>query len=269
MSGGAQVRALQPGYLIVGNWKMNKGPAEAPALADAIVGAVGSPRCAVAICPSFVSLPAVMARLEGSPVALGAQTCATAQSGAFTGEVSPTMLSEVGVRYVILGHSERRQHSGETDASVAARIRAALDAGLRPILCVGESEAQRECGETEALLSGQLKGALGGLSGDQMAKVAVAYEPIWAIGTGKTATEAQAEATCAFIRGQLSELFDDDIAARTPILYGGSMNAQNAAGLLSCPNINGGLVGGASLKPDDFAAIVAAADRLEAENHVG
>lgn len=253
----------KPGYLIVGNWKMNKGPAEAKALTADIVRAVGDTRCTVAICPSFISLAAVSGQLKDSPILLGAQNCAEKESGAYTGEVSPAMLKEVGVSYVILGHSERRQHYGEGDSLIAARLRGALGAGLLPILCIGESEQQREKNLTEQLLSAQLEGALSGLTAADIKNIAIAYEPVWAIGTGKTATTEQAEQACAYIREQLRLMFDDITADGTKILYGGSMNAENASALLSCQSINGGLIGGASLKSYDFAEIAAAASRLE------
>ena len=251
--------STKPGFLIAGNWKMNKGPADAAALAADLRAAIGTPGCGVVVCPPFVSLVSVQEALAGSGIAVGAQNCHFEDSGAFTGEVSAAMLVGMGVAYVILGHSERRTLFGETDTGVARRLTGVLNAGLKPIVCVGETLEQREAGTTEAVLETQLRAAFESISRTDVLTAAVAYEPVWAIGTGRTATEPQAEETCAYIRGWLAERFSADTADRLQILYGGSMNAGNAAGLLACPNINGGLIGGAALKPADFAAIVEAA----------
>ena len=190
---------------------------------------------------------------------VGAQNCHWATSGAFTGEISAQMLAEMGVEYVIIGHSERRQYFGETDQTVNARTRAALDAGLKVILCVGEVLEQREQGVTEEVVSMQTKIALGGVSEQELQNIVIAYEPVWAIGTGKTATADQAEEVCAAIRKVVGELYGEDAARGLTVQYGGSMNAENAAELLAKPDVDGGLIGGASLKADQFAVIVGAA----------
>ena len=243
--------------VIAGNWKMNKTPAEARELAGAIA-ANDKIGCEVVICTPFVDLFAAKEAIAGSKVHLGAQNVHWAESGAFTGEISAAMLKEVGVEYVIVGHSERRQYFGETDETVNARTKAALAKGLKVILCVGESLEQRQKGVTADVITSQIRSDLAGLTAQEMKDVVIAYEPVWAIGTGLTATKEQAQEVCALIRSLLKDLFGADTAADTTIQYGGSMNAGNAADLLSMPDIDGGLIGGASLKPADFAAIIAA-----------
>jgi triosephosphate isomerase len=243
--------------VIAGNWKMNLGGVQTKALLEALLPLVGGEDCRVVVCPPFTSLAAA-AMIRDSRVALGAQNCHWEPKGAFTGEISADMLRELDVSYVIVGHSERRQYFGETDRTAGLRLRAALRAGLTPILCVGERLEEREAGLTDRICAGQIEGALKGLPPEDIERVVVAYEPVWAIGTGRTATAQQANETIGVIRGALKSLFGADAAQRIPILYGGSMNAQNAAALLAQPEIDGGLIGGASLKAEDFAAIVAA-----------
>ena len=245
---------------IAGNWKMNKTPAEARTLAAAVKAALaGWDKADVALCPPFVCLPAVAEALRGSKLALGAQNVFWKDSGAYTGEISPAMLTAVGCRHVILGHSERRQYFGETDATVNQRLKAVLAAGLAPIVCIGETLAEREAGTTERVVRTQVEGGFAGLAAAEMATVTVAYEPVWAIGTGKTATPAQAQEVHAFIRGLLGRKFGDAVAQAARIQYGGSVNPGNAKGLLEQPDIDGALVGGASLKAEDFVQIVRAA----------
>jgi triosephosphate isomerase len=236
---------------------MNKTPSEAAELAAAIAKIEGA-KCEVVICPPFVDLFFAKKALEGSNVKLGAQNCHWKESGAFTGEISADMLIEVGCEYVILGHSERRQYFGETDETVNLRTKAALEKGLKTIVCVGETREEREGGITEQVIDRQIRLGLKDLTPEQMANVVIAYEPVWAIGTGLTATNEQAEEVCAFIRKLIAELFGQAVAEETTIQYGGSMNAGNCAALLAMPNIDGGLIGGAALKPADFAVIVEA-----------
>ncbi|HZS39929.1 MAG TPA: triose-phosphate isomerase [Polyangia bacterium] len=241
---------------ICGNWKLHKTIAESLELATAIKNAVGPLRdVEVAIAPVFTSLHAVAKRLEGSQVALAAQNCFWEDQGAWTGEVSAKLVADVGCTYVILGHSERRQHFGELDAAVNLKVKAALKHGLGPIVCVGETDKERDAGETFGRVRTQLDGGLAGLGHADAEKLTIAYEPVWAIGTGRTATPQQAEEVHAFIRGILGEKFGD-AAERIRIQYGGSVKPDNAAALLSQPNIDGALVGGASLKADDFLKIV-------------
>ncbi len=243
--------------IIAGNWKMNKTPSEAAELAAAIAD-IKDATCEVVICPPFVDLFYAKRAIEGSQVKLGAQNCHWKESGAFTGEISADMLIEVGCDYVIIGHSERRQYFGETDETVNLRTKAALEKGLKVILCVGETREEREGAVTEQVIDRQIRLGLKDLTKEEMAKVVIAYEPVWAIGTGLTATNEQAEEVCKFIRGLIASLFDEAVAEETTIQYGGSMNAANCAELLAMPNIDGGLIGGAALKPADFAVIVAA-----------
>lgn len=247
--------------VIAGNWKMNKTPAEALDLIEGIKPLVKDAGCGVVVCVPYVDLQTVLEAAKGTGIGVGAQNCHWAESGAFTGEVSAPMLRSMGVQYVIIGHSERRTYFGETDATVNKRIRAALDSGLNVILCVGESLEQREQGITAELVALQTKIALGGVSREELARVIIAYEPIWAIGTGKTATSEQANEVCAAIRSTVAALYGRDAADAFTIQYGGSMNAKNAAELLAQPDVDGGLIGGASLKPADFAAIVEAAGK--------
>ena len=244
--------------VIAGNWKMNKTAPETTALIEEIRAAADCKACEVVVCPPFTNLQAACDAAAGSGIQVGAQNVHFAQSGAYTGEISTDMLRALGVTHVIVGHSERRQYFGETDETVNKRLTAALDAGLTAILCVGETEMQREQGVTDEVIRSQLKIALGGVSAEKIAQLIVAYEPVWAIGTGKTATAAQAEEVCAMIRATVRELYGDAAAEGLTIQYGGSMKPGNAAELLSQPDIDGGLIGGAALKAADFAAIIAA-----------
>ena len=246
-------------YVIAGNWKMNKTPAEATALIEAIKPLVKDAACDVVVGVPFIDIPAALEATKGSNIGVAAQNCYWEKSGAFTGEIAADMLAQMGVGYVILGHSERRTYFGDTDATVAKRVRGALDAGLTAILCVGEYLEQREQGITTEIVSMQTKIALEGVSKDELSRVIIAYEPVWAIGTGKTATAEQANEVCAQIRAVIAGLYDQDAANAVTIQYGGSMNAGNAAQLLAMSDVDGGLIGGASLKAEDFATIVAAA----------
>ena len=246
-------------YVIAGNWKMNKTPAEATALIEAIKPLVKDAACDVVVGVPFIDIPAALEATKGSNIGVAAQNCYWEKSGAFTGEIAADMLAQMGVGYVILGHSERRTYFGDTDATVAKRVRGALDAGLTAILCVGEYLEQREQGITTEIVSMQTKIALEGVSKDELSHVIIAYEPVWAIGTGKTATAEQANEVCAQIRAVIAGLYDQDAANAVTIQYGGSMNAGNAAQLLAMSDVDGGLIGGASLKAEDFATIVAAA----------
>ena len=245
--------------VIAGNWKMNKTPAEAKELIAAIAPLVKDAGCEVIACTPFVDLSAAQEAAAGTNIQIGAENCHWEVSGAYTGEISAQMLSSMGVNIVIIGHSERRQYFGETDVTVQKRVRAALDAGLTVILCVGETLEQREQGITSELVAMQTKIALGGVSAEELKRVIIAYEPVWAIGTGKTATAEQANEVCHTIREVIADLYGKDAADAFTIQYGGSMNAGNAAELLAQPDVDGGLIGGASLKPQDFATIVAAA----------
>ena len=246
-------------YVIAGNWKMNKTPDEAAALIEAIKPLVKDAQCEVIVGVPFVDLPAALEAVKGSAIGVAAQNCHWEKSGAFTGEISAEMLKAMQVGTVILGHSERRTYFGDTDVTVAKRVRAGLDAGLRVILCVGEYLEQREQGVTGEVVAMQTKIALGGVSAEELSRIIIAYEPVWAIGTGRTATAEQANEVCALIRATLAGLYDEAAAKAVTIQYGGSMNAANAAELLAQPDVDGGLIGGASLKPQDFATIVAAA----------
>ncbi|MBQ1210613.1 MAG: triose-phosphate isomerase [Clostridia bacterium] len=246
-------------YVIAGNWKMNKTPAEAAALIEEIKPLVKDASCKVVVGTPFIDLQAALDATAGSNIGVAAQNCYWEKSGAFTGEISADMLAKMGVQYVILGHSERRTFFGDNDLTVQKRVRGALDAGLTVILCVGEYLEQREQGITGEICAMQTKIALGGVSAEEMSRVIIAYEPVWAIGTGKTATAEQANEVCHLIRETLAGLYGADVAAATTIQYGGSMNAANAAELLAQPDVDGGLIGGASLKANDFATIVAAA----------
>ncbi len=246
-------------YVIAGNWKMNKTPAEATELIEAIKPLVKDAACDVVVGVPFVDLPAALEAVKGSNIGVAAQNCHWEKSGAYTGEISAEMLKAMNVGYVILGHSERRTYFGDTDVTVQKRVRAALDAGLTVILCVGEYLEQREQGVTGEVCAMQTKIALGGVSKEELSRVIVAYEPVWAIGTGRTATAEQANEVCALIRETVADLYDGEAAAALTIQYGGSMNAANAAQLLAQPDVDGGLIGGASLKPQDFVTIVAAA----------
>ncbi len=247
--------------VIAGNWKMNKTPVEAKELIAAIAPLVKDAGCDVVACTPYVDLWAAQEAAKGTNIQIGAENCHWAKSGAFTGEIAADMLASMGVNIVIIGHSERRQYFGETDVTVHDRTRAALDAGLTVILCVGETLEQREQGITSELVAMQTKIALGGVSAEELKRIIIAYEPVWAIGTGKTATAEQANEVCAVIRETIKELYDNAAGDGITIQYGGSMNAANAAELLAQPDVDGGLIGGASLKPADFAAIVEAATK--------
>ena len=244
-------------YLIAGNWKMNTRSDDASALAKGVVDAVGEdPAVDVALCPPSVYLLGVADAVAGTPVGLGAQNLYPADDGAFTGEINAGMLTDVGCRYVILGHSERRALMGETDEQVSKKLHAALAGNLIPIVCVGETLEDREAGRTEKVVESQIRGSLAGLDEVRAAGIVIAYEPVWAIGTGKTASPEQAEEVHAFLRKLLGELFTNDVAAQIRIQYGGSVKPGNAKELLGQPNIDGALVGGASLKVDDFLGII-------------
>ena len=245
--------------VIAGNWKMNKTPAEAKELIAAIAPLVKDAGCEVVACTPFVDLTSAQEAAAGTNIQIGAENCHWEVSGAYTGEISAQMLTSMGVNIVIIGHSERRQYFGETDVTVQKRVRAALDAGLTVILCVGETLEQREQGITSELVSMQTKIALGGVSEEELKRVIIAYEPVWAIGTGKTATAQQANEVCHTIRECIASVYSQAAADGITIQYGGSMNAGNAAELLAQPDVDGGLIGGASLKPQDFATIVKAA----------
>ncbi len=244
---------------LAANWKMNKTLEEADLFLDRFLPSLGDvTACDFVICPPFTVLSPAADRCRGTPVRIAAQNMHEEQSGAFTGEVSARMLTAVGVEAVVLGHSERRALFAETDEALARKVPAALAAGLEPILCVGESEAQREDGETEAVLRRQLEADLAEIPDERLASVVIAYEPIWAIGTGKTATPEQAEEACEFVRALVAER-DAGAAQAVRVLYGGSVKPDNAGELLGQPDIDGALVGGASLDPDDFLAICKAA----------
>ena len=242
--------------IIAGNWKMNKTPDEARALVEELIPLVADAECDVVVCPPFVDLCPVSKAIKGTNIHLGAQNIHWAKSGAFTGEISADMLKKFGVEYAIVGHSERRRYFGETDATVNMRAKAALENGITPIICVGESLEQRERGETDEFVASQVRGALEGISADDARRVVIAYEPIWAIGTGRTATAEMAEETITVIRKTLRSIFGNDAAETVRIQYGGSMNPQNAASLMAMENIDGGLIGGASLKAEDFSKVV-------------
>ena len=241
--------------LIAGNWKMNGSLAANETLLRELLQGLGQPSCDVAVAVPAVYVAQVQALLQGSQIQLGAQDVSAHDAGAYTGEVSVTMLKDFGVRYVLVGHSERRQYHGETDALVAAKAQQALHAGVTPIVCVGETLAQREAGETEAVVKRQLAAVIHTV-GQCVTELVVAYEPVWAIGTGKTATPEQAQAVHAVLRAQLAAASTH--AEKVPVLYGGSMNAANAEQLLAQPDIDGGLIGGAALKAQDFLKIIAA-----------
>jgi triosephosphate isomerase len=242
--------------VIAGNWKMNKGPKEAAELINELKPLVKEARATVVVCVPAVSFAAAKTALRGSKIKLGAQNVHFKESGAYTGELSVAMLKEAGVEYVIIGHSERRQYFGETDETVNLRVRAAVAGGLTPIICVGEKKEQREAGYTDALVTYQTMIALSGLSADQIKKVIIAYEPVWAIGTGLTATDEQANETIGVIREAIRQKYGKRVSDKVRIQYGGSMNPKNVKGLMAQSEIDGGLIGGASLKAADFAQVV-------------
>jgi triosephosphate isomerase len=246
--------------IVAGNWKMNNDIAQSLALADAVRGALaGISGVEVVLCPPFVALAAVAGRVKGTPILIGAQNMHWQEKGAFTGEVSAPMLSGLA-RYVVIGHSERRRYFGETDDSVNKKVSAALKHGLRAIVCVGENLQQYDAGQTAAIVSGQVRAGLRGSTAADAAHIVIAYEPIWAIGTGRAASGAGANAVCGLtIRGALSDLFGEAAAQGVRVQYGGSVTPANIAEFMRQPDIDGALVGGASLKADDFAQIVRAA----------
>lgn len=241
--------------IIAGNWKMNKTPSEARELVSALVPLVQDAKCDVVVCTPAVDFAAVSEVIKGTNIKLGAENMHWKESGAYTGELSAAMLKESGVEYVILGHSERRQYFGETDATVNQRVLAAVKAGLTPIICVGEKKEEREVGYTNALVTYQTQIALSGLTADEVKNVVIAYEPVWAIGTGLTATDEQANETIGVIREAVRAAYGD-AADDVRIQYGGSMNPKNCKGLMAQPEIDGGLIGGASLKAEDFSKVV-------------
>ncbi|MFM7242678.1 MAG: triose-phosphate isomerase [Planctomycetaceae bacterium] len=248
--------------IVAGNWKMNLDRGQARGLTEAVVRRAAEAGAAeLVLCPPAVYLDGVAAAVAGSPVAVGGQTVHDKASGAFTGEIAAPMLVDLGCRYVIVGHSERRTLFGESDAIVNAKAKAALANGLTPIVCVGETLEEREAGRTESVVAGQVRGSLAGLSAEDVARLVIAYEPVWAIGTGKVATPQQAQDVHAAIRGVLASLTSPAVAETVRIQYGGSVKPDNAAELAAQPDIDGALVGGASLKADDFLGIAAAFGR--------
>ncbi len=242
--------------LVVGNWKMNGSRASVQALLSDLVRAAQSFRPQVVVCPTYVHLAQALEECAATSISVGAQDCSHRQSGAYTGEVAPGMLAEIGCRWVILGHSERRQYHGESDALVAAKLTAAVEAGLQPIVCVGETREQREAGSAEAVVKAQLNCALADQA--DLRTLVIAYEPVWAIGTGLTASPEQAQDMHAFIRASIGDIAGVDPVA-TRVVYGGSVKANNAAQLFAQPDIDGALVGGAALVAADFLAIINAA----------
>ena len=247
-------------YVIAGNWKMNFTPSEATAFINEIKPMVeGKNNCDIIFCAPFVTIASAMEAAKGSNIKIGAQNVHFEEKGAFTGEVSAKMLKEIGVEYVIIGHSERRQYFGETDHTVNLRTKAALAAGLKVLLCLGEVKEERVNGITDEIVSMQTKLDFKDITEEQLANVIIAYEPVWAIGTGLTATPEQADETCGVIRNTIAKIYSKEAAEKIIIQYGGSMNAANAAELLSKENVDGGLIGGASLKAKDFSVIVDAA----------
>ena len=247
--------------VIAGNWKMNKTPAEAKELITAIAPLVKDAGCDVVACVPYVDIATAIEAAKGTNIKIGAENCHWAVSGAFTGEISAEMLKACGVEYVITGHSERRTYFGDTDVTVQKRTRAALDAGLTVIVCVGEYLEQREQGITDELVAMQTKIALGGVTEEELKRIIIAYEPVWAIGTGKTATAEQANEVCSFIRGVVAKRYNKAVADGMTIQYGGSMNPKNAAELLAQPDVDGGLIGGASLKAADFGVLLEEASK--------
>ena len=242
--------------IIAGNWKMNKTPAEAVELVKGLIPLVKDAKCDVVVCPTAVCLPAVAEVIKGTNIKLGAQNVHFAEKGAYTGELSADMLKAVGCEYVIVGHSERRQYFGETDKTVNLRATAAVKAGLTAIICVGEMKDERVDGYTDIIVAYQTKMALKGLTAEELDHVVIAYEPVWAIGTGLTATDEQANETIGVIRKAVARKYGQEVADAVRIQYGGSMNPKNVKGLMAQPEIDGGLIGGASLKAPDFTQVV-------------
>ncbi len=236
--------------IIAGNWKMNLTPSEAKEFVTNLKSKINTDKCDVVLCVPAIDIPVVLDTVKGTNIEVGAQNMHFEENGAFTGEISARMLTDMGVKYVIIGHSERREYFGETDQTVNKKVLKALNNHIIPIICIGETLQQREEGITVDLVRLQTKIALKGVSREQAKNIVIAYEPIWAIGTGKTATSQQAEEVCKAIREVLGEIYNVDIASKIRIQYGGSVNASNASELFSMPNIDGGLVGGASLKPE-------------------
>ena len=248
--------------IIAGNWKMNKTLSEMKAYAEEIRPILPKGKwCETVLCVPFVNIPAAVRLFKDCHIAIGAQNCHYEDHGAYTGEVTAEMLKEVGAKYVIIGHSERRQYYNETDLTVNKKVHAALNAGLQPIVCVGESLDQREAGTTMELIAYQVKAALAGVPAEKMRRVVIAYEPLWAIGTGKTATAEQAGEVCEGIRAVVRKLYGARIARAVTVQYGGAMHPKNAAELLAQADVDGGLIGGAALKPADFVAIINAANQ--------
>lgn len=245
--------------VIAGNWKMNKNRAEARAFMRELIPLVRDAERTVVVCVPYTDLETVLELAGGTGIRVGAENCHWASSGAFTGEISAEMLREMGVEYVIVGHSERRRHFGETNETVRKRVRAALDAGLKIILCVGETPEERDAGITKETIAIEVRTALRGVTKEETGRIILAYEPIWAIGTGKTATAGQAEKEIRFIRELVGEIYDRETAGKRTILYGGSVTPANCGELLSEEDIDGALVGGSSLRASDFAAVVGAA----------
>ncbi|MDR1409645.1 MAG: triose-phosphate isomerase [Oscillospiraceae bacterium] len=245
--------------VIAGNWKMNNTPAQTAGLIAQLKPLISSADSKIVVAVPFIDIPAALEAAKGSNIAIAAQNVHWEERGAFTGEVSAPMLKALGVPYVVVGHSERRQYFGETDVTVQKRVRAALNAGLTVILCVGEVLAERKLGITAEIVRAQTEIALAGVAAEELRRVIIAYEPVWAIGTGETATPEQANEVCAILRGLLARIYSKDAADRAVIQYGGSMNDANAAELLAQPDIDGGLIGGASLAAEKFAVIVNAA----------
>ena len=242
--------------IIAGNWKMNNTNAGTKALLTELAPLVKDAKCEVVVCVPFTDIDTARKAIRGTKIKLGAQNVHWAPKGAFTGEISAEMLKELKVEYVIIGHSERRQYFGETDASVNARVKAAVSAGLKAIVCVGETLEEREAGKTNEVVTRQINGAFEGLEKIALKSIVVAYEPVWAIGTGKTATAEDANNTIAVIRKAIRKLYGRTAANAMRIQYGGSMNPKNASELMAMPEIDGGLIGGASLKAEDFAKVV-------------
>lgn len=242
--------------IIAGNWKMNKTRIEAEQLINALIPLVKGTKNTVVICVPFTDLCKAVKLTKGTNIHVGAQNCHWKESGAFTGEIAPSMLTELGVEYVVIGHSERRTYFGETDATVLARTKAALAAGLKPIVCIGETLEERNSGNMEKVLQRQVREGFKDVTEEELANIVVAYEPVWAIGTGVTATDEQANDAIAFVRSVFADMYGKDAAEKLYIQYGGSMNDKNAEGLLNMSEIDGGLIGGASLVAEKFAAVV-------------
>ena len=247
--------------VIAGNWKMNKNPAETRETIEQLKPMVADAQCEVILCVPFTDLPAALNTAKGSNIKIGAQNCHWKTSGAYTGEIAPQWLAEMGVEYCVLGHSERRQYFGETDETVNARVKAALEAGLNPIICIGEVLEERKSDKTHEVLERQVDGAFADIDVAALANIIIAYEPVWAIGTGEVATDEQAGEACCYIRSLIEKKYGKAAADAISIQYGGSMNDANADGLLANEDVDGGLIGGASLVAEKFAAIVKAGSK--------